>query len=85
MLPIVAGALLLPKIDAQLFLPHAPVLDVPAQPFGAALTVPAKQGADQAAAHVLLLGHSTISNALRPLSVRLKSRSVRPLLGRLVT
>ena len=85
MLPIVSGALLLPKIDAQLFLPHAPVLDVPAQPFGAALTVAAQQGADQAAAYVLLLGHSAISSALRPLSVRLKSRSVRPFDGGRVT
>ena len=81
MLPIVAGPLLLPEIDAKLICPHAPVFDVPAQPFGAALTVPAKQGADQAAAHVLLLGHSAISSALRPLSVRLKSRSVRPFDG----
>ena len=85
MLPIVAGPLLLPEIDAQLLRPHAPVFDVLAQPFGAALTMTAQQSADQAAAHVLLLGHRASSNALRPLSVKLNSRSVRPFDGGRVT
>ena len=56
MLPIVSGALLLPKINTQLLCPHAPVFDVATQPVCPELTVPAKQGADQAAAHVFLLG-----------------------------